>query len=561
MEIESFEIFNFKSILDSGRISLPGLTMFLGANSSGKSSLGQSLLLMKQTFSTEDPSTPLVLNGPVIQCGEFRDLIHKRKLTTPIIINFYFKLNIDKPYRCDICSKEYTKKRFYKDHIKNRHQLFFNSYVFKSCDEKESIKDQTVLQFQYKYKKPNISLQKLELSNPMAIAGLRLKSLEIEQTEKRRIGIRLINKQNKQIFYKKFRYPKQFELINHSSLVKIFDYITLGDRVFFETNLKFNEKIALIDEDITKQLEEEIFDRQNMLKGYRYFTQFHQSMEPNSLSNQLLKRINYLGNELNTRLTEISSFLTGIHYVGPIRNWPERIYFGSGGKSLSVGIKGEHIQKMLWNDKWGGHEALIKLINESLYKMKLNIKIEIVPLGVGEIYQLRVKDKRLSINISDVGFGISQVLPIITECINLSLKESEKHQLLIRKFQHSFYEQRSENKVIYTEQPEIHLNPKIQTELADFFINLLKHNICLIIETHSEHILTRIQRRIAENKLDPKSFVIYYFDKRDNVTKIQEIQCNQNGVFNYWPNDGFFQDDYEDSIEILKKSISTNKGE
>ena len=179
--------------------------------------------------------------------------------------------------------------------------------------------------------------------------------------------------------------------------------------------------------------------------------------------------------------------------------------------------------------------------------------MEVVPLGLGEIYQIRVKENGLSVNLADVGFGISQVLPILTECINFSLRDiplKSKDRPI-----YFFYEEDEEvNRLLISEQPEIHLNPRIQAELGDFFIQLCESNRVILIETHSEHIISRIQRRVADRTLNSEDVIMYYISKNNNKSKINEISISNSGQFSYWP-EGFFQDDFEDAIEILKESF------
>ena len=102
------------------------------------------------------------------------------------------------------------------------------------------------------------------------------------------------------------------------------------------------------------------------------------------------------------------------------------------------------------------------------------------------IHQIVVKQNSLDLDITDVGFGVSQVLPVIIQGF-LSKERS----------------------ITLVEQPEIHLHPKMQADLADLFIDIaINKNVkkgssskYLIIETHSEYLLKRLRRRISENKI------------------------------------------------------------
>ena len=272
--------------------------------------------------------------------------------------------------------------------------------------------------------------------------------------------------------------------------------------------------------------------------------------------------LNSIANFMASGLNDIKMFLQGIQHTGPLRNWPERIYFGTGGKPTSVGVRGEFTHELFWIDKRLGHEKLIRDINGWLKKLKFGVELDVVSLGVGEIYQLKVKENDLSINLADVGFGLSQILPIVTECINFSFKAIPEKSINEMDIFDPFDldEDKNEvNKLLIIEQPEIHLNPRIQAELGDFFIKIGKPDKALLIETHSEHIISRIQRRVADGTLDTKDVVIYFVSKQNNKSEIKEISISRTGQFNYWP-EGFFQDDFEDAIEILKSSFRQQEG-
>ena len=99
----------------------------------------------------------------------------------------------------------------------------------------------------------------------------------------------------------------------------------------------------------------------------------------------------------------------------------------------------------------------------------------------GSIYEVRVQKERgsASVLLTDVGFGVSQVLPVLVLCYYVE-----------------------EGSTLLFEQPEIHLHPSVQSSLADLFIDVTKHrNIQIIVESHSEHLLNRLQRRMAEGEV------------------------------------------------------------
>ena len=125
----------------------------------------------------------------------------------------------------------------------------------------------------------------------------------------------------------------------------------------------------------------------------------------------------------------------------------------------------------------------------------------------------------------DVGFGIGQVMPIITEAVV------------------------SKNTTICVEQPEIHLHPKLQAHLADLFIdsvNAKKNNNQWIIETHSEALMLRIQKRIRQERINKSLVKVYYVISDTEGSKIIDLPLDDEGDFTeLWP-EGFFEERLND---------------
>ena len=102
------------------------------------------------------------------------------------------------------------------------------------------------------------------------------------------------------------------------------------------------------------------------------------------------------------------------------------------------------------------------------------------------------------------------------------------------------------------EQPEIHLHPQVQAELADVFISATRsredgnpRNVQLIIESHSEHFLNRLQRRVAEGVLSPEDVAIYFCKRAGAATELEPLNVNLYGDIENWP-DNFFGDEMAD---------------
>jgi predicted ATPase len=138
-------------------------------------------------------------------------------------------------------------------------------------------------------------------------------------------------------------------------------------------------------------------------------------------------------------------------------------------------------------------------------------------------------------NLKDVGFGVSQILPIVTEGIMAR-----------------------PGTTIIVEQPEIHLHPRAQARLADLFIDLAHQDKSFIIETHSEHMLLRFARRIAEGSLKKKDIAVYEFKLTEDGTKITEIPFDDQGNLKKWPG-GFFETELEETMKHVKAQGELSK--
>jgi hypothetical protein len=228
-----------------------------------------------------------------------------------------------------------------------------------------------------------------------------------------------------------------------------------------------------------------------------------------------------------------------ISYLGPLRVKTERIYSWSGNNPESVGFSGEHtISAILAASKrkigLAPHAKTLsfqEIIATELKKLGLIDDFSVKQIGKRQDYEVKVHTKgaRSLVDLPDVGFGISQVLPVLVQC---------------------FYA--SHNSIIIMEQPEIHLHPSAQSALADVMIDVIKsredkrdRNIQLIIETHSEHFLRRLLRRIAENELPESSVSAYFADVTTSPAQLTELEVDEVGAIQNWPKD-FFGDEMGD---------------
>ncbi|MES0073424.1 AAA family ATPase [Mesorhizobium sp. M0058] len=212
-----------------------------------------------------------------------------------------------------------------------------------------------------------------------------------------------------------------------------------------------------------------------------------------------------------------------ISHIGPLRAHPKRFYF------LDIAQPGSS-EGELMIEALRENEELRKQVNKWLIQFGVNVSVaqfqEI-------IYRLSVRsaENPFDLDITDVGFGISQILPILVEG-----------------FLSPF------GKTILIEQPEIHLHPKMQAQLADLFIDIAnirrkEGRRCVIIETHSEYLLNRIRARVAQGVISNADIAIHNVEKVGADASIKGIYIPEDGSFE-WPI-GFLETDLEDTLAYL----------
>ena len=176
---------------------------------------------------------------------------------------------------------------------------------------------------------------------------------------------------------------------------------------------------------------------------------------------------------------------------------------------------GKHVAIYLFD-----HASVVEQVNDWLGRLEIPYTLDAIPVTaanaaslVGDLVAISLTDHRSGVSVTpaDVGFGVSQVLPIVVEL--LSRRES----------------------IIAVEQPETHLHPRLQARLADLFIDTAQEGgrgNQLVVETHSEHLMLRVQRRIHEGTLDASLVSIVYVDQdADGLATANQLRLNDRGEF------------------------------
>lgn len=234
-----------------------------------------------------------------------------------------------------------------------------------------------------------------------------------------------------------------------------------------------------------------------------------------------------------------------IYYLGPLREYPKRDYTWARTRPRDVGVRGEKVIDAILaataagerhNLKPKGHlKSFQEMVAHWLSEMGLIQSFSVKELAKGSNYwQALVTTQKggPSALLTDVGFGISQVLPIIT--------------LL-------YYVPRGSTVIL--EQPEIHLHPLAQANLADLIINVTKNrSLQVIFESHSEHLLLRMQRRIAEGEEEPENVRLYFCRSDAGESELEELRVDDLGQIENWP-DHFMGDAFGETLAAERARI------
>lgn len=234
-----------------------------------------------------------------------------------------------------------------------------------------------------------------------------------------------------------------------------------------------------------------------------------------------------------------------ITYLGPVRRLAQRDYVWTGHLPGPIGDDGVGIIDALIASSIARAAARRRGLQQSaggqlvddagrwLSMMGLADGLDAYRLGQSARYELHVLTNGSASNLKDVGVGVSQVLPVIVAAL---------------------YAQPGD--IVIIEEPESHLHPMAQTQLAELFIQASRERgVQFIVESHSEHLLLRLQRRVAERQLQAEAVAMYFLKKRDGRAHIDKLQMNNAGDISNWPED-FFGDDMAEIAARTMAAIS-----
>jgi predicted ATPase len=237
--------------------------------------------------------------------------------------------------------------------------------------------------------------------------------------------------------------------------------------------------------------------------------------------------------------------MDSLFYLGPLREYPQRDYLWARSRPVDVGLRGEKAIDAILAATAAGEQrnarpkAKLRPFQEMiaywLSQMGLihSFRVEEIARGSNR-WQAKVQVRKGGTEalLTDVGFGVSQVLPVVT-----------------------LLQYVPEGSTVILEQPEIHLHPLAQAHLADVIINAAMHrHVQIIVESHSEHLLLRLQRRIAEEEVAHGDVRLYFCDVRNGSSTLDQLRIGMFGRIENWP-DKFMGDAFGETYAAEEKRI------
>lgn len=454
---------NFRSFRDTTWLDLKPLTVLIGANNSGKSSLIAPLLLLKQTMASSDPDTALLTNGDLLNLGTFPDVVHRRK---PSEVVFGLRWHVHPP----------------PEKHDPRGTDPPGAATFGFISQREHPSEAMLSRFDVfdTYRRPMLSR--------------RLKG-----------GMYSVDR---------LPVPARADADDTSIDTAAWEGVERDSPYHFVFTPQAIHSAVM---DAAAASEE---------SGHG----------PGFLPAPRAERLRYYEAITNTVLAAVDGFLDQIHYVGPLRERVQRVYRISGEMPTDVGTRGENAPEIIY--RWRTDTRRLRALQSWLQRFGFRERLISTPLD-DYAFELKLQDRRTKSEtaLTDLGFGLSQVLPLIVQALH-----GEPRSMLI------------------AEQPEIHLNPRLQSVLADLFVSAISRRRRVIVETHSEHFLLRLRRLIAEGKLDSDLVGLYYVEKSGLSSRVRHVMIDGRGHIDpeAWPK-GFFEEALDQSLGLAEAQVERGR--
>ncbi len=445
--INGIEYTNFKAF-DLLKLEPKPITILLGPNNSGKSSILAGPKLLTQTTESFDSHVTLLLNGIFGDYGTYRDVVFQNQKSRPMEI---------------IISLRHSREPF--------------SHRMGGPDiDQTQVQSQLRLEFRYRSKLKQIVLNEVELTSG-----------------------------NVSLLRTKFSTALDSQLVTHINGRTV----PPSSRVALSRRLRFQH----------------FFPQGLVAFGNKVVAKL-----VDGKTDEFMRALSRTGRSFYR-------VLENLEYVGALRAAPARAFLFSGETRERVGANGEHAINIMMMDSLRGiskRRGIQSRVTAWLKKSGIAGDLKVHSLS-DRHYEIHIRHPITGeySNFADVGYGNSQVIPVLIAGYNLRPGDT-----------------------LLTEQPEIHLHPKAQAELGDFFCDLHQMRVQSFVETHSEHLVLRLQQQVANGTIPYNDIVFYYVYAKGKRKQLVKMTLDRQGRFKEaWP-EGFFPERLEEAKNLSRARMA-----
>lgn len=630
--LHAWSLTNFKSVTEQTDLELGKLTIFTGANSAGKSTIIQSILLTAQSLQSSVTNRPVIMNGHMARLGSFRDVVSSADRNRAIAVGFSFS-----PESLGMEATSTTRfigqrlHYFGGDGPSNIQVSYSFSAVPGPNDPSDSVLDlqprleaaKVLITYQTEEgidQQDQISVERAKASiaerskqyslNESDIPADQLESLRYSASSTkighkvRLEGLSVTTQQvgavmhhflpravtarydsveaavatQLNILTQPSAYARRYGILGLRAKVgvKATDLIcqilgkVMGSFSGDQNSAYWLKSFSTSIEKFAATRSLEAIHELHAKVPSRVNNMISSAMEESKAELRKLLRndrpadylldVQYPAEQMSIAVDQVQNFFSNfLKYLGPLRDEPKPLYPLAGSSDTTdVGFRGEHTAAVLDVHK----ETLINFVSSKNFASDSSSDFEptYAPLSaavddwldymgvgknsitsdsgkLGHTLKVKTQGSELEHDLTQVGVGVSQVLPILV----LALIAEVGSTLIF-------------------EQPELHLHPRVQSRLADFFVSMTKLGKQCIVETHSEYLINRLRFRSAseEGSDVSKSVVIYFVEKESARSRYRPVRIDELGNLDNWP-EGFFDESEISTTALLKKSLSKRR--
>ncbi len=541
--LHALELENFKAFGKRARIPFAPITLIFGENSAGKSSILHALYLLKQTIESRESGAlllPRTENG-IVDLGSFQEMLFDHDLDRTLSIRVETTMNEkDSSWLPSESGKIAIEFDFKRPSLEE--EILLDQIGIYDGESAECIAKFRSLETSEEPEEfwermgffPDPSLLSFTLSKlPLVDCIWLTKSIKYWKYEFEWC------KNNKEEILNRLRVDEAHSKESHErAREKNKNSQRLAGEVFQESEKRYMKEIEYLSVNLKLfssdfDLETYISKRHNeeintalMLQGFlpsrimsikrnHWITGFRSLFHRQSDNTEIFD-VGELAIAAGRALEQTLDYLFP---MSPFRCPPQRWYIFSGTGPEDVGYQGDLLPDLLFR-----RPELVKETDTWLKRLDMGYELDVksVRENSGDLFEVRLIDTRrkehVNVGLPDVGYGISQLLPFIVQSLL------------------------SEKQIISIEQPEVHVHPKLQADLGDLLAECIKEprQNQFIVETHSEHLILRLQRLVYKREIKPEDVSVIYVSRGPEGAKAERLRLDDEGDFiDEWPS-GFF---------------------